>query len=90
VEGSRVGAADTRILTGNLHGSSTEGKLFKGRIIDAIRYNYECSDSNAIIPVSGIVTIVLDADVVTLDYGDGACDRTYTVTINNNVKTYSF
>jgi hypothetical protein len=81
---------DTRILTGKIHSSSTDGKFFTGNILKAIRCNYECSSSNALVPVSGIVEIVINGNSAILDYGNGSCDRMYTVTINKNIKSYTF
>jgi hypothetical protein len=94
INGARVttgiDAANTRILTGKIHSSTIDGKTFTGNISKAIRCNYECSGSNSLIPVSGVMQITLNGNTVVLDYGNGSCDRNYTVTINNNVKSYTF
>jgi hypothetical protein len=85
-----IDAANTRILTGKIHSSTVDGKFFTGNIVKAIRCNYECSGLNSLTPVSGIVEIDFDGKRVILDYGDGRCDTNYTVSINNNVRSYSF
>jgi hypothetical protein len=90
INGTRIGAADTRVLTGTIHSFTADGRFFTGNIRKAVRCNYECSSSNALIPVSGIVEIIIHGDSAILDYGDGSCDRTYTVTINKNIKSYAF
>jgi hypothetical protein len=94
INGARVttglDAANTRILTGKIHSSTVDGKFFTGNIMKAIRYNYECSGSNSLTPVSGTIELTINGNSAILDYGNGHCDRNYTVTINSNVHSYSF
>jgi hypothetical protein len=94
INGARVttgsDAANTRILTGKIHSSTVDGKFFKGNIMKAIRCSYECSGSNSLIPVSGTIEITIDGNSAILDYGNGGCDRNYTVTINKNIQSYTF
>lgn len=83
-------AANTRILTGKIHSSTIDGKFFTGQIKKAIRYSYECSGLNSLIPVSGVIEITLNGNTAILDYGNGNCDRNYSVTINSNSRSYTF
>jgi hypothetical protein len=84
------GIGDTRLITGTIASATPDGKHFTANIRNAIRYSYECSDSNALVPVQGTVEIQMNQFNVVVDYGDGKCDRSYTVTINGNTVTYTF
>jgi hypothetical protein len=82
--------ADTRLITGTIQSTTTDGKFFTASIRNAISYNYDCSGSNSLIPVKGTVDVQVNQLSAIVDYGNGSCDRTYTVTINSNSVTYLF
>jgi hypothetical protein len=81
---------DTRTIAGNIQSTTSDNRFFTARIIDPIIYNYDCTGSNSLIPVKGKVEISLNDWRAIIDYGDGSCDRTYTVTMADNTVTYNF
>jgi hypothetical protein len=80
----------TRTITGDLHGSTVDGKYFSAVILEAVGYSYECAGGNSLIPVKGRVKFLVNEIEAILDYGHGNCDRTYTVTAGGDTKEYSF
>jgi hypothetical protein len=83
-------AGDTRTITGNIKSTTSDNRSFTATIINPIVYNYDCSGSNSLIPVKGVVEISLNDWRALINYGNGACDRTFTVTMGNNTVTYNF
>jgi hypothetical protein len=70
---------DTRTLTGELSGHSRDGVEFSANITTEVLFKFACFKRRDI-PVSGIVNITTDGTSSTLDFGDGRCDKVYTVT----------
>jgi hypothetical protein len=80
----------TRSITGNLHGSTVDGKFFSAEVLEAVGYSYECASGNSLVPVSGRIKFTVNQVEAILNYGNGNCDRTYTVTAGDDTKEYSF
>jgi len=80
----------TRTITGNLHGSTVDGKFFSAVVLEAVGYSYACAVGNSLVPVNGRVKFLVNDVEAILDYGNGNCDRTYTVTAGGDTKEYSF
>lgn len=75
-------------LDGELSGISAEGLGFETLITETLEYKSECIEGNSLnMPVSGKKTISLPgnpgAPVIFIDYGDGACNKTFTVTVGD-------
>lgn len=79
-----------RSITGNLQGSTADRKFFKATMLTGITYNYECSGTDSLVPVKGIVEVKVNDWTALVDYGDGNCDRVYTVTIDKSELSYTF
>lgn len=79
----------TRKVTGHLASSQADGNFYNADIIEAMEYSYECSGAESLIPVKGKIKLVLGTWDAMIDYGDGSCDRTYTVTIKGDKQTYT-
>ena len=57
-------------------------------ITNHLVYSRSCElNSKVFIPVSGTKHLMVDKKEVVIDYGDGSCDNTITVTINGKTKT---
>jgi hypothetical protein len=83
-------SGDTRTIGGNITSTTSDNRLFIAKIIEPITYNYDCTGSNSLIPVDGKVEISLNDWRAIIDYGNGSCDRTYTVTMGDNTIAYKF
>jgi hypothetical protein len=79
----------TRKVTGHLASSQPDGNFYNADILEPMEYSYECSGSESLIPVKGKIKLVLGAWDAMIDYGDGSCDRTYSVTIKGDKQTYT-
>tara|TARA_B100000767_G_scaffold108743_1_gene104152 strand:+ start:2673 stop:3563 length:891 start_codon:yes stop_codon:yes gene_type:complete len=79
-------------LTGSSSGVSSEGEYFSLTITKPIRYSHTCSLNKRFskkwkIPVEGVKSIVKGAETMIVDFGDGTCDLTATVTSNGVSET---
>lgn len=76
----------TREVTGSVHGTSRDGVDFSATITDALVYKYGCSRK---VPVSGKIDITVGGVTSTVDFGDGTCDKKYTITSNGTTTEYT-
>ncbi len=79
-------------LTGGVAtGKCKNGDMYQMQITKDLVHKVSCLDNKVIIPVSGTkvitVTSSTETKAYTVDYGDGNCDNTITVTVNGKVKT---
>ena len=78
---------DIRSLSGSLTGTTREGVNFNSSIAQALQYANQCGDQ-ADIPTSGVVELVVGTTNAQVDYGDGTCDTSYTITVNGETTAY--
>jgi hypothetical protein len=83
------GTTYTRRVRGHLASSQPDGNFYNADIIEPMEYLYDCGGSESLIPVKGKIKLVLGNWDAMIDYGNGACDRTYTVTIKGDKQSYS-
>jgi len=78
-------------ITGSLSGESTRGVNWSHTIVEPIIVDFNCLSGDSMLRTSGIKEIKFSLRnrerTRTVDYGDGSCDGSYTVTINNRVVT---
>lgn len=78
-------------ITGDYTGESTTGRKFTLAITDPVIVNFSCLLDGKMARTSGIISLAYEGIKVsrtrTVDYGDGNCDNSYTVTIDS--KTYT-
>lgn len=78
-------------LTGGLSGVSTFGRNFTHTILEPIIADFNCRANGGFLRVDGKKELFIDGInhdwTRTVDYGDGSCDNTYTITINGNQHT---
>jgi len=78
-------------VDGSAEGTTREGDPFKATIENSIVFDVECLYGQY--PVEGNITLVTTSsqdDVYEINYGDGTCDKTYSVSHNGSVSTYEF
>ncbi len=75
--------ADSAAAGTNRHGTS-----YSVQITEALTFDIACSLSNKVyLPVSGTKVVTFDNKVVTIDFGSGTCDNTFTITFNAKTHT---
>jgi len=78
---------DSKEVTGSLTVTPSTGPGFSATITKAILFQYSCSKK---IPVSGTIDLNINNVASTVDFGDGTCDKTYTITTNGVVTEAKF
>lgn len=74
-------------VTGTAAGTNRNGKAYTMEIIEALVYKRECAVSSRIfMAVAGEKVLTTENRQMTINYGDGTCDRMVTVTINGESK----
>jgi hypothetical protein len=75
-------------LTGEASGTGRRGKSYTMNIQDPIVHKAACMAEGIYMPVQGVKTFVIDGTKnIAINYGDGTCDRTITITINGHTKS---
>lgn len=76
-------------ITGTASGVNKHGKSFTAEITTPLIIKTECWQQRIRKPVSGVYVVTSENAQKTVDFGDGTCNRTVTVTITN-LGTFSF
>jgi hypothetical protein len=90
-EKSGVGNSYTASMTvtGSWSGVARNGVSFSGDITKDVVFKAGCfGHRHKFMPVSGTIDIVTGGVTSTIDYGDGTCDRTYTITSAGQTTTH--
>ena len=80
----------TRSITGELTSSTPDGYFYAAEIIEPLLYSYDCAGTGSLIPVAGKLKLITPIFTAELNYGNGECDKVYTVKIKGDPKSYSF
>jgi len=89
--GSRHCRGNTmKITEGSIHGITRSGAEFSATVTKEILFKRGCNGKHHFVPVSGTVDITTGGVTSTLDYGDGSCDKDFTITIAGEVTHHSF
>jgi len=67
-------------VTGSLSGTTRSGSNFTATITKELVYQYGCFDKHKFTPVSGTIQVVAGGVTSMVDYGDGTCHATFTIT----------
>jgi hypothetical protein len=81
---------DVLSITGAYEGISSRGRTITHTIIEPVIVNYSCYADGGFARVDGKIEIKIAGArerVRTIDFGDGTCDQTITVTINGKILT---
>lgn len=74
---------DIWVEDGTSSGTNKNGKTYQMKITNSLIYSRACEINNKVfIPVKGTKHLTVDGKDVIIDYGDGTCDNSITVTIN--------
>ena len=79
-KGSRHCKGSFKKVTGSLSGVTRSGAPFTATITKELIYKRGCFGKHSFIPVSGTVDVTTSAITSIIDYGDGRCDKDFTVT----------
>lgn len=78
-------------ITGSWSGTSRHGDAFSATITTPVVYMADCfGHRHKLIPVSGVVDVTTKGVTSTINYGDGTCDRVYTITTAGVTTEYKF
>jgi hypothetical protein len=77
-------------LNGEAEGMNRRGKSYTMNIMETLLYKGECVLTDGIyMAVSGVKTFTSGGRALTIDYGDGTCDRMVTVRIDNAATSFA-
>jgi hypothetical protein len=74
----------TNTITGTMSGITKRFEDFSTSITKPIIYNYQCTDLKTPVPVSGSFDMVVGRERSNVNYGDGACDNIYGLTVDGS------
>jgi hypothetical protein len=70
-------------MSSKAEGTTRAGRTYEVSLLQDLVYKRNCG-----MPVSGIKQYTIDGTKeITIDYGDGSCDRTFTISVNGNTRT---
>ncbi len=93
IDGIRDGNPSNNVfrLTGSFNGRSTRGVNWSHTIIEPIIADFNCKNAGFFLFSKGIKEVSFSNNkrtrTRTVDYGNGTCDNTFTVTINDEIIT---
>lgn len=72
--------------TSEASGVTRGGRTYQVDVVKPLFYKRQCG-----IPVSGLKTYLIDGEKqITIDYGDGTCDRAFSITVNGVTREITF
>ncbi|MEJ1242357.1 hypothetical protein WBG78_29680 [Chryseolinea sp. T2] len=74
----------TILETSSASGTTTDGSLYDVMVYESLIYKRNCG-----IAVSGIKKYSVNKKEITIDYGDGNCDKSVVVTVNGTSRNYT-
>ena len=77
-------------VTGGISGVSRQGVSYESSIIEPVVFKPGCYGWIKKIPVDGLVKITTNGSTSNLNYGNGACDRIYTIEVDGETEQHSF
>jgi hypothetical protein len=80
---------DRLIIYGTAQGTFRNGRGYSIEILERLVYTRTCAAEGVFIPVSGVKLVKKGVRELTIDYGDGTCDNTVTLT-NKNGRSVSY
>lgn len=78
---------DQITIEGSASGTNRQGTQYTMTITSPLILKRSCWSSRAFIPVQGIKEIEANEKLITVDYGDGTCDRLVTITVDGVSRT---
>lgn len=88
-KGSRYCKGSVKTITeGHIEGMTREGAPFTATVVEDVVLK-RCNGKRAFVPVSGVVDVTTGGVTSTLDFGDGSCDKKFTVTTAGETTDHS-
>jgi hypothetical protein len=78
-----------KITDGSIEGTTRSGADFTATVTTEIVFK-RCNGKRSFVPVSGTVDITTGGVSSTLDYGDGSCDKDFTITTAGETTEHTF
>ena len=78
-----------KITDGSIEGTTRSGAEFTATVVKEIILK-RCNGKRSFVPVSGTVDITTGGVTSTLDYGDGSCDKDFTISAAGETTEHSF
>ena len=88
--GSRHCKGKTMKVTGSLSGTTRDGADFTATITKELVYKRGCFGKHFLVPVSGTIDVTTMGVTSTIDYGDGTCDKDFTITTAGVLTEHTF
>jgi hypothetical protein len=79
-----------KITEGSIQGTTRSGAEFMATVTKEVIFKRGCNGRRFFVPVSGSVEITTGGVTSTLDYGDGSCDKDFTITTAGETTEHSF
>jgi len=74
---------DEWVVEGTASGTNRNGRAYQMEITKALVYKRSCAITDKVfIAVEGTKVLTVENKQITIDYGDGACDKLVTITVN--------
>ncbi len=91
IEDDKIIVSQTTAAVAAAVGENRHGVSYSVQITVPLEYDRSCAISNRVFkPVKGTKVITYDnGKVATIDFGDGTCDKTYTVTAEGKTRTFN-
>ncbi|NJM26490.1 MAG: hypothetical protein HC859_14435 [Bacteroidia bacterium] len=77
-------------LSGSISGTNRDGVAFSFVTTEDLVFKYGCNKHHKFRPVSGVVEVTIGGILTTVDFGDGTCDNSFTVTTNGETTEHEF
>lgn len=77
-------------ITGSISGTTRQAVGFTANISEAVVFKTGCFGWIKKVPVDGVISVTTNGASSTLDFGSGACDRVYTVTVDGESAQHTF
>ena len=77
-------------ISGSWAGTNRQGVAYTANITDDLVFSYGCDKRHRFRPVSGKIEIKVGDVTSIVDYGDGTCDKKYTITSGDVTTEFEF
>lgn len=81
---------NTITVAGRTSGVNRQGHVYEFFIQKPLLFKYACDKHHRFYPVQGTVRGTIDGVEIFISYGDGECDKKYTITINDDTTEHEF
>lgn len=76
-------------MTGSLTGFTRQGSNYTATILESMLFKAGCFGKKRPFPVSGTLQVKTDSETSTVNYGNGTCDRNYTIEVDGQTTSHA-